>query len=119
MEVFELRKKWKLSIGDVDERFLRMIDALYNTYTKDGEVDFFDELPKEVQQILLESREQAKQGKVRSHEEVMAEFRKKYNQAGQFLMKVFWTELAELSYAEELGFIDRKWTFREVNNFMD
>lgn len=34
-------------------------------------------------------------------------------------MKVVWTDLADLSYDDELDFIYRKWTFKEVNDFMD
>ena len=34
-------------------------------------------------------------------------------------MKVVWTKLAEDSYTKELDFIEKKWTFKEVNNFMD
>jgi len=34
-------------------------------------------------------------------------------------MKVVWTDLADLSYDDELDFIYKKWTFKEVNNFMD
>lgn len=82
MEVLELRKKWKQSIGNVDERFLRMIDALYNSYNNKKEFDFFDELPTEIQDLLLESRKQARQGKVKPHKEVMAKYREKYNTAG-------------------------------------
>lgn len=32
MEAIELRKKWLESIANVDERFLRMVDALYESY---------------------------------------------------------------------------------------
>ena len=81
MEVLALRKKWKESIKNVDEHFLRMIDALYNSYTNKKEVDFFDELPVEIQDLLLKSRKQAKQGKVKPHKEVMVKYRKKYNTA--------------------------------------
>lgn len=82
MEVLELRKKWEKSIGNVDERFLRMIDALYNSYSNEKDVDFFDELPTEIQDLLLESRKQAREGKVKSHKEVMIKYRDKYNTAG-------------------------------------
>lgn len=33
-------------------------------------------------------------------------------------MKVFWTETAKLSYAEELDFIYRKWGKKEVERFV-
>lgn len=34
-------------------------------------------------------------------------------------MKVVWTEKAELSYAKELEVISKKWTNKEVGNFMN
>ena len=34
-------------------------------------------------------------------------------------MKVIWTPNAELSFANELEFISKKWTSREVFNFID
>lgn len=54
MGTVKLRNKWKEAIGKVDDRFLRMVDALYETYSKD-QVDFFEELPKEIQELLIES----------------------------------------------------------------
>ncbi len=78
MGTVELRNKWKEAIGKVDGRFLRMVDALYETYSKD-QVDFFEELPKEIQELLIESRENIKNGDFFTHEEVMSEVRKKFN----------------------------------------
>ena len=34
-------------------------------------------------------------------------------------MKIVWTEKAELSYAKELENISKKWTNKEVGNFMN
>ena len=82
MSTAELRNKWEKSILLVDDKFLQMIDALYETYIKEEEADFFDELPKEIQELLMESREDIKNGKFSTHEEVMAEVRKRYNIAG-------------------------------------
>jgi hypothetical protein len=78
MGTVELRNKWKEAIGKVDDRFLRMVDALYETYSKD-QVDFFEELPKEIQELLIESRENIKNGDFFTNEEVMSEVRKKFN----------------------------------------
>ncbi|MBL4887628.1 MAG: hypothetical protein JKZ03_04090 [Flavobacteriaceae bacterium] len=83
MGTIELRKKWIKSMTTVDERFLRMVDALYKSYTQEQEAtDFFDELPKEIQELLMESLEQVKRGEVIPHNKVMADFRKKYNITG-------------------------------------
>lgn len=77
MGTIELRNKWKEAIVNVDDRFLRMIDALHETYKK--EADFFDEIPKEIQELLNESRKDIKEGKFSTHEEVMSEVKKKYS----------------------------------------
>ena len=74
MKTIDLRKKWIQSIRNVDDRFLKMIDDLYKSYAKD-ETDFFDELPKEIQDLLLESVQQSKSGEVFTHESVVAEFK--------------------------------------------
>jgi len=63
MGTVELRNKWKEAIGKVDDRFLRMVDAL----------------PKEIQTLLLESKQDIKNGDFFTHEEVMSEARKKFN----------------------------------------
>ena len=78
MGTIELRKKWVQSITQVDGRFLRMIDDLYKNYTE-NKADFFDEVPMEIQDLILQSKEDIKQGRFRTHEDVMAEFRKKYS----------------------------------------
>ena len=40
MEVIELRRKWQQSIKTVDERFLKMVDALYEGYFKNEVVAY-------------------------------------------------------------------------------
>lgn len=79
METVELRNKIIQLIKTSDVRFLRMIDKLYISYQKNDTTDFFDELPTEIQELLMESRQQASEGMTRSHENVIAEFREKYN----------------------------------------
>ena len=49
MGTIELRKKWIKSIAKVDERFLRMVDALYDSYAKES-VD--SHIPDEHKKIL-------------------------------------------------------------------
>ena len=77
MGTLELRNKWKEAIISVDDRFLRMIDALHESYKKED--DFFDEIPPQIQELLKESREEIKNGKFSTHEEVMNRVKKKYN----------------------------------------
>lgn len=41
MGALELREKWKQSIKTVDERFLQMVDALYEGYFKNETVAYY------------------------------------------------------------------------------
>lgn len=82
MESIELKNKLVDIINSSDERFLRMVNALHNSYHLEQESDFFDELPTEIQELLMESRAQARRGEVRPHKEVMADFRKQYGITG-------------------------------------
>ncbi|MBZ9628771.1 hypothetical protein LB456_05235 [Psychroflexus sp. CAK57W] len=69
----------KMSISEVDDKFLLMVDSLYETYSKNSEDDFFDELPKEVQDLLELSRKEADQGKLTSHQTIREKYRKKFD----------------------------------------
>ena len=78
MGTIELRKKWIQSISKVDARFLRMIDALYESYVQE-EDDAYGALPKVAKKLIDQGLEDIKQGRIHPHEDVMAEFRKTYN----------------------------------------
>ena len=78
----ELKNKLIEIINTSEEEFLDMVNALQKAYYEDSITDFYDQLPKEVKEILIESRAQAQRGEVRSHQEVMADFRKKYGITG-------------------------------------
>ncbi len=78
MSTIELRKEVIDSLANVDERFLRMVRALYRSYAK-NEIDTFEELPIAIQDIIIQSRESVKKGEVFSHKEVMEESKRKYN----------------------------------------
>ncbi|OYX22447.1 MAG: hypothetical protein B7Z06_11635 [Flavobacteriales bacterium 32-35-8] len=80
MGALELREKWKKSITKVDERFLRMIDALYESYNK-NELNDYNDLPETAKKLINQGLEDIHEGRVHSHKDVMAEFRKKYNLA--------------------------------------
>jgi len=79
MGTLELRNKLVEIINSSDDRFLRMVNALHKSYIEKNDSDFFSELPLEIQELLLESREQARQGNTRDHRDVMDDFRRKYN----------------------------------------
>lgn len=79
MSTVQLKNKLVAIINSSDEKFLRMVNALHNSYhSEEKSLDFYDELPKEIQEILTESRTQARNGAVRPHKQVMADFRKQY-----------------------------------------
>jgi len=79
MEIVELRNKWQKSIKEVDDKFLLMIDALYQSYSKNLDTDFFDELPHDIKELLKLSQHQAKQGKKTLNKEVIQKYRQKYD----------------------------------------
>ena len=79
METLELKNKLVAIINaSSDEYFLNMVNTLHQKYQEKQTSDFFTELPLEIQEILLESRAQARKGKTRLHKEVMADFKAKY-----------------------------------------
>ncbi|MCF6169022.1 hypothetical protein [Lutibacter sp.] len=73
MGALELREKWVQSISTVDERFLRMVDALYEGYFKNETVAFHpDGLPmsrKEYKTALSVAEKQIEKGDYISVEE--------------------------------------------------
>ncbi len=78
MSTIELRKEVINSLANADERFLRMVRALYNSYAKE-EMDSFEALPDEIKELISQSRESIKKGNIFSHKEVMEEAKRKYN----------------------------------------
>lgn len=78
MGTIELKNKVVDIINSSDERFLRMVNALHKSYYQET-TDLFEELPLEIQELLMESIAQTDRGEVTPHAEVMAEVRKKYN----------------------------------------
>ena len=78
MEAIKLREKWQKSISKVDDRFIRMIDALYKSYASEEE-DVYDDLPKEAKYLIDQGLKDIEEGRIHSHENVIAEFKEKYN----------------------------------------
>ena len=51
----ELREKWRKSINEVDEKFLKMIDSLYSSYMEDSqEYEISDEHKKLLDERLAD-----------------------------------------------------------------
>ena len=83
MGTIELKNIISQYMDTADAKVLKIVKAVFESYQKEeGETDFFDELPSEIQELLMESREDIKNGKTFTHAEVMTEARKKYNIAG-------------------------------------
>lgn len=68
-------------MNTADDNILLKVKALFESH-KNEDDDFYNGLPKEVQDLLMESREQAKLGKTTPHKEITAKYRKKYNVTG-------------------------------------
>lgn len=66
-------------IQRMDEKSLRVIHAMVGAYVDQQDQDFWDELTEEQKAQIELSRQQHKNGKGISHQEVMAEFRKRYS----------------------------------------
>jgi len=79
MKSAALRNKLIEVINTADEDFLNMVNALQKSYFEEKTEDFFEKLPIEVQEIISESRTQARRDETRTHDEVMNLFRKKYD----------------------------------------
>jgi uncharacterized membrane-anchored protein len=58
----ELRNKWQKSIQLVDNKFLRMIDSLYETYINEGKSDEV-EVPEIFQKLIEKGLEDSKSGR--------------------------------------------------------
>lgn len=71
--IIEANKQYK-------DLLIEVADAIKAKITfEENEIDFWEELPAHVKAGILESQEQFKQGKVSTHEEVMAKYKTKYN----------------------------------------
>lgn len=77
MGAVELRNKIIQLLNTDNISYLK--DIFEFAERKKEETDPFLALPLEVQELLQESIKQAERGEVTTHEEVMAEVRKKYN----------------------------------------
>ena len=81
MTKVDLKNKLIKIINSSDDTFLKLVNALHNSYQSNNKSDFFDELPSEIQDLLLESRNQVKKNKLHLHSDIIAEYREKYRTA--------------------------------------
>lgn len=73
MGTAEMRRKTKKLIDEADDRVVKMV---YTMLEADNADDWWDELPKEVQQSIIRAEKQLKEGKGIPHEVVMKKYRK-------------------------------------------
>jgi hypothetical protein len=78
MEALELRNIIAEYASNADEKVLKIVKAVFESYSNKEE-DFFDQLPFEVQELLLKSQEQAYNGNTSPHEDVMKRQRSKFD----------------------------------------
>ncbi|MEM1319091.1 MAG: hypothetical protein AAGG75_02480 [Bacteroidota bacterium] len=71
----KLRKQLHQYIDQVDERFLKVVHAMFEAYNEE-QTDFWDELSDEQKARIEQSRQEHREGKSIPHEDVMKEFRK-------------------------------------------
>ena len=79
MGTVELKNVIAQYMKNADDKILRIVKAVFETYQENTKADFFDELPKEIQELLLESRDDIKKGNYITNEEMVAEVKEKYN----------------------------------------
>ncbi len=78
MNTLKLRKEVINSLANADDQVLLLVRTLLENYTED-KITSFDKLSEIIQRILLKSNEEARQGKVTSHKEIMQKYSKKFN----------------------------------------
>ena len=79
MGTVELKKMITQYMSTADDKLLKIVKAVFESYQKNKEIDFFDELPLEIQDLLIESRKDIKKGNYFSNADVVAEAKEKYN----------------------------------------
>ena len=80
MGTVELRNTITQYLSKADDKVLRIVKAVFETYEKEEEeIDFYDTLPDVAKKLIEKGLKDVEKGSVHSHDEVMATFRKKYN----------------------------------------
>ena len=80
MGTVELKNVIAHYVSKADDKVLRIVKAVFETYEKDSVES--EEVPEVFQKLIERGLEDSKAGRIRSHEEVMADVKKRYNIAG-------------------------------------
>jgi flagellar motor component MotA len=78
METAELKNAITEHLNKADDKVLRIVKAVFESYEEE-EVDFYDTLPDVAKKLIEKGLKDIEENRVHSHEEVMTEFRNKYN----------------------------------------
>jgi predicted transcriptional regulator len=73
MRMTDMRKKVKQYIDEADDDTVKMV---YSMLEADREEDWWDYLPKEIQESILRGEKELDEGKGIPHEEVMKKYKK-------------------------------------------
>lgn len=79
MSTAELRNIITQYTNVADDKLLRIVKAVFESYTKEQDEE---EYPEIFYKLIEKGLADSKAGRVRSHEEVMADIKAKYNIAG-------------------------------------
>lgn len=79
MGTIELKKAITQYMNTADDEVLKNVKALFESYLHKEDVDFYDKLPNEVQDLLALSQEQARAGNRIKHIDVVTKYRNKYS----------------------------------------
>jgi len=75
MGAVELKELINQYVTDADEKVLRIVKAVFESYQ-------VEETPEVFRKLIEKGLEDSEAGRVRSHKDVMSDIRKRYNVAG-------------------------------------
>jgi len=81
MGTLELKNVIAQYVSKADNKVLRIVKAVFESYQKE-EDESNVEVPEIFQKLIERGLEDSKAGRIRSHEDVMADVKKRYNIAG-------------------------------------
>jgi predicted transcriptional regulator len=81
MGTLELKNVIAQYMSNADDTVLKIVKAVFETYEKDN-VESEIEVPEVFHKLIERGLEDSKAGRIRSHEDVMADVKKRYNIAG-------------------------------------
>ena len=119
MSTAELKNYLVKQIIDIeDENLLEKVKSYVSSLRKEKSADWWDDLSQEEKDALDEGIAQADRGELIPHDEVMKEIKAKYN-LKQVALTITWTSRAKFDYHNILQYLQRNWTKKELQKFID